>query len=109
MSLLDARDVLPLMPHRDWRDDARCKGRSDLFFDPVGETPTRRRRREKIAAAMCEACPVRVECMWSARLEHEHGYWGGETEEDRTRAGYMPKSSGRRSVLAARRETRQAS
>lgn len=89
-----------------WWQQARCRGRGDLFFEAEGETPTRRRVREQIARAMCAGCPVQVSCRDAARVEREHGFWGGENEEERTIAGYMPKSSGRRAVLAARRQAR---
>ena len=90
-----------------WQSRARCIGRFDLFFEAEGETPTERRRRETVARAMCDACPVMWECRGAARRDLEHGFWGGETEEERTLAGHMPRSSGRRAVLAARRQARQ--
>ena len=76
--------------------------RSDLFFGPPRERPGRRRTREAKAGAYCAVCPVVAECRTWARANHENGFWGGETEEQRAAAGYPPRSIERRSVAAAR-------
>lgn len=101
----DEGTVLYLGPTPAWMEDAHCKGRTDLFFGIAGERPERRVRREHIARAMCNACPVRIPCRDLARANRENGFWGGETEEERAAAGYPPRSISRRSVLAARRES----
>lgn len=88
---------------RDWLDRALCRGKQRWFFDPPRESPSARARREAVASAICAACPVTEPCRQWARDNREHGFWGGESDEDRTRAGYLPRSIGRRSVLAIRR------
>lgn len=101
------QDQLPdlyLGPRPTWTDQAACVGRTDLFFGIAGERPERRVRREHIARALCNACPVMAECRAAARNNRENGFWGGETEEERAAAGFPPRSISRRSVLAARRE-----
>lgn len=103
--LLD-QDELPqfyLGPTPTWTDEAACVGRTDLFFGIAGERPERRVRREHIARALCNACPVMAECRAAARNNRENGFWGGESEEERAAAGFPPRSISRRSVLAARR------
>jgi hypothetical protein len=65
----------------DWFDDAACKGRTDLFFpaedaNKGGSLDDSKRRRD--ARAMCQSCPVRVECRATAVVWNETGIWGGE-------------------------------
>lgn len=72
----------------DWADGARCKGFTHLFFPPASERPQARARREAKAAAMCVECPASQHCRAYARLHHEYGYWGAESEEQRHGAGY---------------------
>lgn len=93
---------LTLDSDRDWAADARCKGRSHLFFGPGNERPEARLRREALAAKYCAVCPVIEPCRQWARAAGENGFWGGESEEDRAAAGFAPHSVTRRSVAAAR-------
>jgi WhiB family redox-sensing transcriptional regulator len=54
----------------------------DLFF-PVGVTGP---AVAHIAAAkaVCEACPVRLECLeFAISTNQEYGVWGGASEEER--------------------------
>jgi WhiB family transcriptional regulator, redox-sensing transcriptional regulator len=58
---------------------------ADLWF-PVNPHPVRARREAAEAIAICDACPVRAQCLaWS--LEHwtlgQHGVWGGLVPADR--------------------------
>ena len=71
-----------------WRDDAVCKGKTELFFAPKAERPQARTRREKEARALCDVCPVATACRAWARTNHEYGYWGGESEDERHLLGY---------------------
>ncbi|MEI7617635.1 MAG: WhiB family transcriptional regulator [Actinomycetota bacterium] len=71
-----------------WSDFAACKGRTSLFFAPRAERPQARLRRETQAGAICAKCTVVAECRTFARENHEYGYWGSESEEERHRAGY---------------------
>lgn len=73
---------------RTWREDAACKGRTNLFFPRRAERPEARARREARAAALCAVCPVFALCREHARTQHEYGYWGGESEETRHLLGY---------------------
>jgi WhiB family redox-sensing transcriptional regulator len=68
---------------------ARCAGKTHLFFPPLAERPQARVRRETKAARICAECPVMLECRLFARLNREHGFWGGESEEQRAAAGYV--------------------
>jgi WhiB family transcriptional regulator, redox-sensing transcriptional regulator len=75
-------------PPDGWQDHAACKGRTRLFFAPKAERPQARARREAKANMLCTSCAVATICRQQARLNHEYGYWGGESEEDRHLAGY---------------------
>jgi WhiB family transcriptional regulator, redox-sensing transcriptional regulator len=59
------------------------------FFPAQGERQETRQAREEAARRVCRSCPVLQECRSWARLHHEYGFWGGESEEDRARAGYF--------------------
>lgn len=73
-----------------WADDAACKGRLDLFYAPHAERPAARARRESEGRRLCSACPVQGPCRADARSGRELGLWGGETEEERSEAGFPP-------------------
>lgn len=87
MSALES-DPLLLPESGDWREHAVCKGRTRLFFPPKAERPQARARREAKARLLCSTCPVAEPCRSFARINHEYGYWGGESEEERHLAGY---------------------
>lgn len=78
----------------EWRRRAACRPRdeSELVEGVAKFFPVRRAyqlkmettRRERDALAVCEACPVRVECLsFSLKNRIEHGVWGGVTEQER--------------------------
>jgi hypothetical protein len=71
-----------------WTRDAACRGEHALFFAPFAERPETRRRRESRARAICVRCPVVVACREWARSAGEHGFWGAESEEERSAAGF---------------------
>lgn len=81
-----------------WSDNALCAGKQDLFFAPPGERRTRRTKREATARAYCINCECLLACRSWARQNREHGFWGGESEEDRALLGYPPRSPSRRAV-----------
>jgi len=78
----------PEDPAGDWMRQAACKGLSNLFFPAPAERPQARERREATARAVCRACTVNTPCREFARLHHEYGFWGGESEDERHAAGY---------------------
>jgi hypothetical protein len=73
-----------------WREHAQCRGSTHLFFAPPLERPGRKERREHLARTLCAACPVQRACRTWAREHREFGFWGGETEEERSEAGFRP-------------------
>jgi len=72
----------------DWTQFANCKGKTHLFFAPKAERPQARARREAKARSLCNECIVNTTCREFARVNHEYGYWGGESEEERHLAGF---------------------
>ena len=72
----------------EWKLEAECKGRTNLFFAPKAERPQARERREAKARRLCLRCPVRARCQEFAREHREYGFWGGENEEERHLAGF---------------------
>lgn len=76
-----APDEMPWFP--DWSVRARCRGmfstaEQDLFFD-YGRDSRKIRR----AKAICQDCPVRLECL-TDNLEVPYGIFGGLTEAERS-------------------------
>ncbi|CAN5624440.1 N/A [soil metagenome] len=72
----------------EWVHDAACRGLSHLFFPASAERPQARERREEMARSVCAGCAVQEECRDFARTNHEYGFWGGESEEERHAAGF---------------------
>jgi len=66
-----------------WKDNASCKGRTELFFAPPGEREEPRIRREALARAVCMSCPVLLPCRDHGRVQGELGFWGGENDDER--------------------------
>jgi WhiB family redox-sensing transcriptional regulator len=71
-----------------WMGDAACKGLTNLFFPAPAERPQARDRREAMARSVCGSCRVNDQCRIYARDNHEYGFWGGESEDERHTAGY---------------------
>ncbi len=71
-----------------WMNDAACRGLTHLFFPPPAERPQARERREATARDVCGSCQVHTTCRTFARTNHEYGYWGGESEDERHAAGF---------------------
>ena len=78
----------------DWMREGACRGLTHLFFPPAAERPQARERREAGAKEVCSSCVVRVACMDFARENHEYGFWGGESEDERHAAGFRPPAGG---------------
>ena len=72
----------------DWMDTGACKGLTHLFFPPAAERPQARERRESAARQVCGSCSVNGTCQDFARDNHEYGFWGGESEDERHAAGF---------------------
>ncbi len=88
--------------HTPWAARGACRGHTDLFFAPHAERPQARVRRERRAGLVCQRCPVLLDCRRYARRLREYGFCGGESEEQRARAGYpVPSPVGGRTRRTA--------
>ena len=67
----------------DWRDQARCVGRYELFHVP-NDAWTSHPEQEAEAKAVCATCPVRAQCLALAiEKGDQHGIFGGRTPNER--------------------------
>jgi WhiB family redox-sensing transcriptional regulator len=66
-----------------WLPEAHCIGEDpDLFF-PIGTSDPALDQVEA-AKAICQACPVRADCLeWALVTCQDAGVWGGLDEEER--------------------------
>ncbi len=87
MSAIESFDRL-LAPDDDWMRYGACKGLTHLFFPTAAERPQARERREAAAKEVCAGCQVQATCKSFARDQHEYGFWGGESEDERHAAGF---------------------
>lgn len=81
MSAGDAAGLLEaLVDGLAWRLEAACRGSDpEMFFTARGEHD---RRHE--AQAICQPCPVRIECLeYAIDAAEPHGVWGGLTALER--------------------------
>lgn len=72
-----------------WFENANCKGKTKVFFVAVSDTPSDKRLKERQAAQICAECSVISQCREYARRNGEHGFWGGESEEQRFGLGFL--------------------
>jgi WhiB family redox-sensing transcriptional regulator len=86
MAVIDLNEQLEAV--NQWMRDGACKGLTHLFFPSAAERPQARERRETAAKDVCASCKVRADCMVFAREQHEYGFWGGESEDERHAAGF---------------------
>lgn len=91
-------ELFAIAERREWAAQGLCVGKPELFFAPPGERRTRRAKREALAKSYCDNCQVLLACRGWARENREHGFWGGENEEQRAALGYPPRSPSRRAV-----------
>ena len=106
------RDPLPrIRKPPSWYGSAACVDKAVLFFAAPDERAGARALREGRARRVCQSCPVMEPCRAWARANREYGYWGGESEAERSRAGFgpAPLPRSRRSPSAAQRALEIAS
>ena len=69
-----------------WQYSALCRQHStNLFFPPATfEKKGDREKREFKAKAVCNGCPVKLDCLEEAKeIEEPFGIWGGLNEVER--------------------------
>ncbi|MEO9223369.1 MAG: WhiB family transcriptional regulator [Acidimicrobiales bacterium] len=65
-----------------WRKHAACSGLDPAIFYPNSEYE----EEAEPAKAVCEACPVRKDCLeYALDVREKDGVWGGATEKERRR------------------------
>jgi WhiB family transcriptional regulator, redox-sensing transcriptional regulator len=79
-----------------WMDRAACQGMvtsadEDIFFAPDldelggnrGAATRVAATRESLALAVCDRCPVQLECLaYAVTTRQQHGVWGGKTQQE---------------------------
>ena len=69
-----------------WRDEAACRGLTDLFFNDKQDSP----HDTAAARAVCATCPVRVDCAdYAADMGEVYGVWGGLTTQQLRKRRYQ--------------------
>lgn len=81
---------------QEWRKEAACKGKTELFFPPdVSRDDSKKTKANKEAAqlqamSICASCPVREPCFdFAMRKPEGHGVWAGTSIADRRRLTYQ--------------------
>lgn len=85
-----AFSLLELLGRESWMDEGLCRETDPESFYPAKGVPNRPAKR------ICQACPVRAECLEYALSHDEHfGIWGGlsETERRRVKRGQPAKTA----------------
>ena len=87
----------------DWQLHGLCRGENpEVFFHPEGERGPARRNRDSAAKAVCETCPVLVQCRAHAlQVREPYGVWGGMTEDEREAAYALRRPAPAATGLAA--------
>ena len=104
-------DSLPISAEStSWMSKGACAGDSELFFAPFAERPEARVRREAKARSICQGCDSMAMCREYARTNRELGFWGGESESERSDAGFPPTTPiiGRKRVAEERARSAMA-
>jgi len=81
MTTVDDLPAITPIGNIDWHALAACRGEpTDLFF-PTKHTPATKRAEAK---AICDRCPVKIDCYkWATTNGIVDGLWGGVTETRR--------------------------
>ena len=72
-----------------WAKQGACRARKDIDFYPPTSSPSQSRPRKEspaiaAAKAVCETCPVLMECLtYAIDRPEEYGVWGGMSELER--------------------------
>ncbi len=79
-----------MIPTQPWRDEAACRDKDPRHWHPwpVGSgrdmSSTQARRLAQPAIAICNACPVRGQCLdYAIDTRQLDGVWGGLMPSDR--------------------------
>lgn len=82
LKLKELIEVTGLMnPDREWSDYAKCRGMDVNLFFYATKHPTAKKAKE--LKAICDGCPVMMECRAFALRTRSVGWFGGMDELDR--------------------------
>lgn len=86
-SLAAMLNMVDAIREQDWTEQAACRGSDpDSFFpDSYIVSPQ--------VLAICEACPVKLEC-GEAGMNERYGLWGGKSEHDRKKIRRQQRKEG---------------
>lgn len=70
--------VLTTVGDERWRSDAACQGHPPEWWFPEKNNNAMKQARE-----ICDACPVRTDCLEWALVNNMQGIWGGVSHEQR--------------------------
>lgn len=72
--------------HRNWTEEAACRGMGPDRFYPFVEEEDEDVHAAAAAKAVCASCPVREDCLTTAiQTREQYGIWGGLTSRERRR------------------------
>jgi WhiB family redox-sensing transcriptional regulator len=63
-----------------WMSEAECREADPNAFTPSVESVE---GLESVRSGFCNQCPVRIECLNSALIRNDSGYWGGTSSSER--------------------------
>lgn len=75
-----------------WRERAACQHHKPELFNPITHAEPIHRRvvRVRVAAAVCNGCPVKAPCKQAGKKGRESGVWGGVLLQNGRRVGEAP-------------------
>jgi WhiB family redox-sensing transcriptional regulator len=74
----------PLLDVYEWQSRGLCRTTDGaLFFESDAERGRAREQHQAAAKAVCQRCPVMMECRAHAIEVEDYGVWGGLTAEER--------------------------
>lgn len=81
-----------------WQEHAACRGMDQrIFFGGERMESDGRHIDVSRAVAVCERCPVRIDCLsYAMDVGEIHGVWGGLTENERRRSRRKRRGKGTR-------------
>lgn len=109
MTIMTRRAAAPAIASAaddDWREKGACRDEDPELFYPLGGERGHRRTglnllQEHDAKAVCNRCPVRVECRtWALEAGDDWGIWGGLNEAERRDLRDPKPPTGRNFVAA---------
>lgn len=74
------------MDNADWRESAACRDKPTSWWFPTAKQFAARQKEVERARAICEECPVQIDCLlWVMQFDQHQmsGIWAGTTQRQR--------------------------